>query len=102
MGQSMGKTRTSVTFHVNVYEEPDGSFWSEVKELPGCFASGFSREEVLEATYEAMQLWLPDGIVLGKPTWRSIDGDTSRSSGSDKGRKASARTPKRQKMLVCA
>lgn len=30
-----------VSFHAVVHEEKDGSLWAEVKELPGCFASGF-------------------------------------------------------------
>jgi len=58
-----------VTFHVVVHEEDDGSFWAEVQELPGCFASGFSWEELREALTEAMQVWLPDGITLGEPKW---------------------------------
>ena len=58
-----------VSFHVLVREEPDGSFWAEVKELPGCFASGFSLEELQEAVIEAMQMSLPDGVELGEPHW---------------------------------
>lgn len=61
-----------ITFHVQVTEESDGSYWAEVQELPGCFASGFSLDELKEATFEAIQLWLPDGIVLGKPRWSKL------------------------------
>jgi predicted RNase H-like HicB family nuclease len=45
-----------VVFHVAVNEEADGTYWAEVKELPGCFASGFSMEELEEAVFEAIQL----------------------------------------------
>jgi predicted RNase H-like HicB family nuclease len=65
----------TVTFNVLVHEEDDGSLWSEVKELPGCFASGFDLEELQEATFEAIQLWLPDGIVLGDPEWTLLGDD---------------------------
>jgi predicted RNase H-like HicB family nuclease len=60
-----------VSFHAVVHEE-DGSFWAEVKELPGCFASGFSIEELQEALVEAIQMSLPDGVELGEPEWDSI------------------------------
>lgn len=80
-----------VTFNVLVHEE-DGSYWSEVKELPGCFASGFSMDELREATFEAIQLWLPDGIVLGAPKWSPI-----------KPKKPAPRGKKPpQRVLVCA
>lgn len=84
-----------ITFHVLVTEEDDGSFWAEVKELPGCFASGFSMDELQEAMLEAMQMWLPDGIVLGKATWRLDD------EGKTDTRPGAKQRPARQ-MLVCA
>ena len=42
---------------VTVHEE-DGSLWAQVKELPGCFASGDSMEELQEALGEAISLYL--------------------------------------------
>jgi predicted RNase H-like HicB family nuclease len=62
-----------ITFTVCITEDDDGSYWSEVKELPGCFASGFSIEELKEATEEAIQLYLPDGIKLGAVKWDPLD-----------------------------
>jgi predicted RNase H-like HicB family nuclease len=62
-----------ITFHVVIHDEPDGSLWSEVKELPGCFASGFDMDELQEATVEAIQLWLPKGIDLGEASWKLSD-----------------------------
>ena len=58
-----------VSFHAVVHEEPDGSFWAEVRELPGCIASGFSLQELQEALIEAIQMSLPEGVELGVPEW---------------------------------
>jgi predicted RNase H-like HicB family nuclease len=44
---------------VTVHEE-QGSFWSEVAELPGCFASGGTLEELGEALAESVGLYLWD------------------------------------------
>jgi predicted RNase H-like HicB family nuclease len=44
---------------VVVHHEPDG-FWSEVAELPGCFASGATLDELHEAVGEAVGLYLWD------------------------------------------
>ena len=44
---------------VTVHQER-GSFWSEIAELPGCFASGRTLEELTEATAEAAGLYLWD------------------------------------------
>jgi predicted RNase H-like HicB family nuclease len=62
-----------VSFHAVVREEADGSLWAEVREMPGCFASGFSVAELQEALVEAIQMSLPDGIELGEPTWGPIE-----------------------------
>ena len=87
----MQERMTSVRFHVTIHEEDDGSFWSEVDELPGCFASGFSLEELQEATFDAIQLWLPDGIELGEPRW-----------GPPKAQKSAKSAKQPKKALVCA
>lgn len=42
---------------VKVHHE-DGSYWAEVHELPGCFASGDTVEELVEAVQEAVQMYL--------------------------------------------
>jgi predicted RNase H-like HicB family nuclease len=42
-----------------VHQE-DGSYWAEVLELPGCFASGQSLDELREALEEAVALCLDD------------------------------------------
>lgn len=44
---------------VTVHRERDG-FWSEVAELPGCFASGATLDELREALAEAVGLYVAD------------------------------------------
>lgn len=47
-------------FVAHIHHE-DGSYWAEVPELPGCFASGDSLDELAEALQEAVLLYLSDG-----------------------------------------
>lgn len=89
-----------VTFHVLINEEADGSLWAEVEELPGCFASGFSMPELQEALYEALQLWLPDGVQLGRPKWTAVPSEDEPRTGKRKAARKAA--PKQKKLLVCA
>jgi predicted RNase H-like HicB family nuclease len=92
-----------IRFTVEVNEEEDGSYWAEVKELPGCFASGFSMSELREATHEAIQMSLPDGVVLAPtPTWRLIKEDPRRSGQRDKAKSGKKKPSAKRKMLVCA
>ena len=44
----------------------DGAFWAEVKELPGCFASGHTLDELLDALQEGIELCL-EGDGDGAP-----------------------------------
>jgi predicted RNase H-like HicB family nuclease len=47
--------------HVDVYHE-DGSYWAEVRELAGGFASGHTVPELIESVEEAIALYLaPEG-----------------------------------------
>lgn len=48
---------------LTVHTEDDGSFWAEVEELPGCFASARDRAQLLEAVQEAVALYVQDGDV---------------------------------------
>ncbi len=41
------------------------SFWSEVTELPGCFASGGTLDELHEALAESIGLYLWDVAAVG-------------------------------------
>ncbi len=47
---------------VVVHEEGPG-YWSEVRELPGCFASARTLEELREALEEAVAFCVEDGPV---------------------------------------
>ncbi|MGN6202458.1 MAG: type II toxin-antitoxin system HicB family antitoxin [Solirubrobacterales bacterium] len=38
----------------------DGSYWADVAELPGCFASGHTLDELLESLQEGIALYLAD------------------------------------------
>ncbi len=42
-------------------------FWSEVSELPGCFATGRTLEELTEAVGEAVGLYLWDDAAVRLP-----------------------------------
>lgn len=55
---------TDLTYKVHVHEDDDG-LWAEVEELPGCFASGHTLEELQESLIEAIGLYLssPDSPV---------------------------------------
>lgn len=46
-------------FTADVHEE-SRSFWAEVVELPGCFATGDNLDELREALEEAVSLYLLD------------------------------------------
>jgi predicted RNase H-like HicB family nuclease len=43
-----------------IVHQERGSFWAEVSELPGCFASGRTLDELVEALAEAVGLYLWD------------------------------------------
>lgn len=92
-----------LTFTVDIHSEPDGSFWAEVEELPGCFASGFDPEELKEAVEEAMRLWLPDGITFDHLRWDPDPKTLLAAKPSAK--KPASSAPRRKthkKTLVCA
>jgi predicted RNase H-like HicB family nuclease len=48
---------------ISIHEGPEG-FWSEVAELPGCFASGRTLTELDEALTEAVGMCLGDEPVV--------------------------------------
>jgi hypothetical protein len=56
----------SKQLHVNVHQE-DGSYWAEVQELPGCFASGDTVAELVESVEEAVALYLAPPDVKDAP-----------------------------------
>ena len=43
--------------HVEVHRE-DGSYWAEVRELPGCFAAGHTIAELIKSVDEGVALYV--------------------------------------------
>lgn len=56
----------SIEYVVRVHDEDDGSLWAEVLDLPGCFASGHSLDELRDALQEAISLYVADHPQAGK------------------------------------
>lgn len=44
----------------NIHRE-DGSYWADVPELPGCFASGDTFDELFDSLREGICLYLEEG-----------------------------------------
>ena len=75
---------TQVEYIARVHEE-EGSLWAEVLDLPGCFASGGSLDELREALEESIALYLSgdgrgSGDVVASPPLRSLSVDEMRVS----------------------
>lgn len=51
---------TNREFTVTVHRGEDAAYWAEVSELPGCFASGQTLDELSEALEESIALYLSD------------------------------------------
>ncbi|MXZ88952.1 MAG: type II toxin-antitoxin system HicB family antitoxin [Dehalococcoidia bacterium] len=43
---------------VLVYEAEEGGYWAHVAEMPGCFSSGETLDELRANVVEAMEAWL--------------------------------------------
>lgn len=54
----MSNESRTIDFQVRVHHESPSGYWAEVVELPGCFASGFTVEELDESLREAIELYL--------------------------------------------
>ena len=53
---------------LNVHRDDDGTLWADVAELPGCFASGTTLDELVEAAREAVLMYTSDrgdGATIG-------------------------------------
>ena len=46
-----------LALHVDVHRD-EGSYWAEVRELPGCLASGHTIAELIESVEEGVVLYL--------------------------------------------
>jgi predicted RNase H-like HicB family nuclease len=56
----------SYIFDANVQQEEDGRWSAWIEALPGCTASGYSREEALEALKDATELYIQDMVEEGE------------------------------------
>ncbi len=56
MSQSEGG-HVEVTARIHL---EDGSYWADIPELPGCFASGDTLDELFESLQEGVALYLTD------------------------------------------
>ena len=56
-------------FTATIHDEGEGTLWAEILELPGCFATGDNRDELLEALAEAIALHV--GHPVHGATWQS-------------------------------
>jgi predicted RNase H-like HicB family nuclease len=56
-------------FTVETHRE-DGSYWSEVREVPGCFASGWTLTELRESLEEGLGLCLEKRVTFVEPDLR--------------------------------
>lgn len=66
-----------VTYTLDIHEEGADGIWAEVKELPGCFASGFTMDELYECLEEAISLYLSEeGKAI--TARRASDGEITR------------------------
>lgn len=67
-----------VTYTLEVHHEGKNGFWAEVKELPGCFASGHTLEELYDSLEEAVGLYLSSDKATVTVTRPTEDGEIVR------------------------
>lgn len=53
-----------VELTANIHRE-DGAYWAEVSELPGCFASGETFDELFDSLREGVRLYLEEDDRVG-------------------------------------
>jgi len=52
--------RRRVEYTARVHHEDDGTYWPDVIEFPGCFASGHTFDELIEALRECIALYVDE------------------------------------------
>jgi antitoxin HicB len=61
----------SLKYPVDIEEAPEGGYFIQIKDLPGCYSQGETIEEALENIEEARKLWMEsmyeDGNVIPLP-----------------------------------
>jgi antitoxin HicB len=48
----------SLKYPVSIEEAPEGGYFIQIKDLPGCYSQGETVEEAIENMEEARQLWM--------------------------------------------
>ena len=48
----------SLKYPVSLEEAPEGGYFIQIKDLPGCYSQGETVEEALEMIEEARRLWM--------------------------------------------
>jgi predicted RNase H-like HicB family nuclease len=61
----------SMELTANIHSE-DGSYWADVPELPGCFASGNSLDELFDSLREGIRLCLEDDSSSNSPAGSTL------------------------------
>jgi predicted RNase H-like HicB family nuclease len=61
LSQSANAPSAQVSTKPGELHHDDGTYWAEVPELPGVFASGDTVDELLDGLKEAVALYLGDG-----------------------------------------
>lgn len=59
---------TQREYTIKVHRDDDNSYWATVDELPGCFASGFTLDELSESIGESIALYLSDDSSPDNPS----------------------------------
>ena len=59
------RTITELMEYTARIHHEDSTYWAEIPELPGVFASGDTLDELLEGLQEAVALYLGDGEHAG-------------------------------------
>jgi antitoxin HicB len=58
-------------YPVTIEEAPEGGYFTQIKDLPGCYSQGETVEEAMEMIEEARRLWLEsayeDGLDIPLP-----------------------------------
>ncbi len=57
---------TITEYTIAVHHEDDGTYWAQVRELPGCFATGDDLDELRDGLQEAISIYLADDPSHGE------------------------------------
>jgi predicted RNase H-like HicB family nuclease len=64
-------------YTVLVHEAEEGGYWAEVEELPGCFASGDTLDELESDVKDAIETYIAACREMGQPVPEGKEGNGS-------------------------